>query len=223
MRRPSTNTSHAVMTPILPNSMALEAYRSLRFNIECSVFGRDAKTISITSSSRGEGKTTTAVHLAVAYAQIGKKVLLLDADLRNPSIHFVFDMENRRGLTNYLEGQATRHEIVRETIVDHLSFISGGPLTQNPSGLLASQRMDTLLAELSEEYDVIIVDTPSLLTISDAKIMATKCDGVLLIIEHGQLKRNVAKKVKEELALANAKLIGVVLNEVTNHPANAYL
>lgn len=222
MPRPSTNTSQAVMKRILTNSPALEAYRSLRFNIECSEFGRDAKTITITSSSRGEGKTTTAVHLAVAYAQIGKKVLLLDADLRNPSIHFVFEMENICGLTNYLEGKATRHEIIKESIVDHLSFISAGPLTQNPSGLLASQCMDTLLAELSAEYDVIIVDTPSLLTISDAKIMATKCDGVLLIIEYGQLKSNVAKKVKEELMLANAKLIGVVLNEVKNHLANAY-
>ncbi|NQX60360.1 CpsD/CapB family tyrosine-protein kinase [Paenibacillus qinlingensis] len=223
MPKLSTNSNSPVMMHIHPSSSTSEAYRSLRFNIECSIFGREAKSITITSSSRGEGKTTTAVHLAVAYAQIGKKVLLLDADLRNPSIHQAFSDENRRGLTNYLEGQAHVSELVRETIVENLSIITSGPSTQNPSGLLASKQMDALLVTLREIYDIVIVDTPSLLTITDAKIIATKCDGVLLIVEYGKVKRDVAKKVKEELLLANVKLIGVVLNEVRNHEANAYL
>ncbi|OCT11060.1 hypothetical protein A8709_05010 [Paenibacillus pectinilyticus] len=223
MPKLSTKASSAVMMQISANSSTAEAYRSLRFNIECSVFGREAKTITITSSSRGEGKTTTAVQLAIAYAQIGKKVLLLDADLRNPSIHLAFGEENRRGLTNYLEGQASLNEIIRDTIVENLSMMTSGPGSKNPSGLLASKQMDTLLATLKENFDIVIVDTPSLLTITDAKIMATKCDGILLIVEYGKVKREAAKKVKEELMLANVKLIGVVLNEVKNHQANAYL
>lgn len=200
-----------------------EVYRSLRFNIECSVFGREAKMITITSSSRGEGKTTTAVHLAVAYAQIGKKVLLLDADLRNPSIHHAFGESNARGLTNYLVDHYGTKELIRNTPVDNLSILTSGPVPQNPSGLLASKQMDALLAELREAYDMVIVDTTSILNITDAKIIATKSDGVLLIVEYGKVKRGVAKKVKEELQLANVKLIGVVLNEIKSNYAEAYL
>ncbi|CAN7714587.1 CpsD/CapB family tyrosine-protein kinase [Paenibacillus sp. LjRoot153] len=223
MRKLSTNSTSVALKQILHNSSTSEAYRSLRFNIECSVFGREAKTITITSASRGEGKTTTAVQLAVAYAQIGNKVMLLDADLRNPTIHLVFGVEPSQGLTNYLEGQISMNEIVRETIVENLELIPSGSRTQNPSGLLASKLMDTLLATLKENYDIIIIDSSSLLTITDAKIMGSKSDGVLLIAQYGKVKRDIAKKVKEELMLANMKLIGVVLNEVKDNQADAYL
>ncbi|MDD9266548.1 CpsD/CapB family tyrosine-protein kinase [Paenibacillus sp. GCM10023248] len=221
MPKPSTN-SPSLMHMHLDSPIS-EAYRSLRFNIECSVFGREAKTITITSSSRGEGKTTTAVHLAVAYAQIGKNVLLLDADLRNPSVHLAFGESNAKGLTNYLVEHYTARELVKKTHIEHLSILTAGPVPQNPSGLLASKQMDTLLAELREEYDIIIVDTTSVLHITDAKIIATKSDGVLLIVEYGKVKRSVAKKVKEELQLANVKLIGVVLNEIKHNSAEAYM
>lgn len=221
MPKPSNNSTF--MMQIHPDSPASEAYRSLRFNIECSVFGREAKTITITSSGRGEGKTTTAINLAVAYAQIGKKVILLDADLRNPSIHLAFGEANGNGLTNYLVNQNLLNEIIRESFMENLSIVTSGPIPQNPSSLLASKQMDTLLAELRANYDMVIVDTSSVLTLTDAKIMATKCDGVLLIVEYGKVKSGTAKKVKEELMLANAKLIGVVMNEIKDQYAETYL
>ncbi|MZQ83673.1 polysaccharide biosynthesis tyrosine autokinase [Paenibacillus sp. 5J-6] len=220
---PKQATDSAIMMQRNPNSPAAEAYRSLRFNIDCSVFGREAKTITVTSSGRGEGKTTTAINLAVAYAQTGKKVVLVDADLRNPSIHVTFREDNGRGLTSYLVNQSAVNEIVRESYIENLSIVTSGPTPQNPSGLLASNQMDILLAELSSEYDMVIVDTTSILTVTDAKIMATKCDGTLLIVKSGKVKRGIAKKVKEELHLANVNLIGVVMNEIKSDHASSYL
>ncbi|MEC0227997.1 CpsD/CapB family tyrosine-protein kinase [Paenibacillus alba] len=221
MPKPSTN--FPIMMKVNPHSPISEAYRSLRFNIECSALGQEAKIITVTSSGRGEGKTTTAINLAVAYAQIGKKVILLDADLRNPSIHVAFSQENERGLTNYLGNQLALNETIRESYIENLSILTSGTLRQNPSELLASPKMDVLLAELRANYDMVIVDTPSVLTLTDAKVLAAKCDGVLLVVEYGKVKRQMAKKVKEELMLAKAKLIGIVLNEIKNYHVDAYL
>ncbi|NOV00228.1 CpsD/CapB family tyrosine-protein kinase [Paenibacillus planticolens] len=220
---PKLSTNSAIMMHKNPNSPSSEAYRSLRFNIDCSVFGREAKIVTVTSSSRGEGKTTTAINLAVAYAQTGKKVILVDADLRNPSIHLSLGQDNARGLTNYLVKQNTLNEIVHQSIIENLSILTSGPLPQNPSGLLASNQMDILLEELRANYDMVIVDTTSVLSLTDAKIMATKCDGTLLIVKFGKMKRGIAKKVKEELLLAKVNLIGVVMNEMKSEHAASYL
>lgn len=221
MPKPFTNS--AIIMQTNPGSPTSEAYRSLRFNIECSVFDRGVQTITITSANRGEGKTTTALNLAVAYTQIGKKVILLDADLRNPSIHLAFGEDNSRGLTSFLTNQSGSNEIIRKTYVENLSIIMSGSKPSNPSELLLSKQMNSLLAELKQSYDLIIVDTPPILTLTDAKIMAAKCDGVLLVVEYGKVKRNIAKKVKEELMLSKAKLMGVVLNKINSQDAEAFL
>jgi capsular exopolysaccharide synthesis family protein len=219
MPKPSTNS--ASIMQINPNAPSSEAYRALRLNIEFSVFDREVKTITVTSANRGEGKTTTALNLAVAYAQLGKRVILLDADLRNPSIHLAFGGDNSRGLTNYLTNKNAMNEITQESHVQNLSTITSGPIPPNPAELLASKQMNSLLAQLKMNYDMIIVDTPPVLTLTDAKIMAAKCDGVLLVLEYGKVKRNAAKKVKEELMLAKAKLMGVVLNKINKKDAEA--
>jgi capsular exopolysaccharide synthesis family protein len=211
MLQPSNKS--AIIMQINPNSLTSEGYRSLRFNIEFSATDRKIKTITITSANRGEGKTTIALNLAVAYAQIGKKVVLLDANLRTPSIHLAFGGDNSRGLTNYLTKRSAASEIIQESYIENLSFIMSGPIPTNPSELLASEQMNLLLAELKMNYDMIIVDTPAVLSLTDAKIMATKCDGVLLVVEYGKLKQNVAKRVKEELLLTKATLMGVVMNK----------
>ncbi|MEX2461061.1 MAG: CpsD/CapB family tyrosine-protein kinase [Paenibacillaceae bacterium] len=211
MSEPSTKT--AIIMQVNPNSLTSESYRSLRFNIEFSTLDREIKVITITSANRGEGKTTIALNLAVAYAQVGKRVVILDANLRTPSIHLAFGGDNSRGLTNYLTNRSVMKEIIEKSDVDNLSFIMSGPRPTNPSELLASGRMNALLAELKLNYDLIIVDTPAVLTLTDAKIMAAKSDGVLLVVEYGKLKLNVAKRVKEELLLAKAKLMGVVMNK----------
>jgi capsular exopolysaccharide synthesis family protein len=219
MPKPSTNS--ASIMQINPNAPSSEAYRALRLNIEFSVSDREVKTITVTSANRGEGKTTTALNLAVAYAQLGKRVILLDADLRNPSIHLAFGGDNSRGLTNYLTNKNAMNEITQESHVQNLSTITSGPIPPNPAELLASKQMNSLLAQLKMNYDMIIVDTPPVLTLTDAKIMAAKCDGVLLVLEYGKVKRNAAKKVKEELMLAKAKLMGVVLNKINKKDAEA--
>jgi capsular exopolysaccharide synthesis family protein len=208
-----TSNRSAIIMEINPNSPTSEGYRSLRFNIEFSASDREVKTITITSANRGEGKTTIALNLAVAYAQIGKRVVLIDANLRTPSIHLAFGGDNSRGLTNYLTKRSVASEIIKESYIENLSFIMSGPKPTNPSELLASEQMNLLLAELKMNYDMIIVDTPAVLSLTDAKIMATKCDGVLLVVQYGKVKQNVAKRVKEELLLAKANLMGVVMNK----------
>src|SRR5665647_37024 len=208
---PQLSNKSAIIMQINPSSLTSEGYRSLRFNIEFSAFDRDIKTITITSANRGEGKTTIALNLAVAYAQIGKRVVLLDANLRTPAIHLAFGGDNSRGLTNYLTNRNAANEIIQKSYVENLFFITSGPLPTHPSELLALERMNLLLTELKMYYDLIIVDTPAVLSSTDSKIMAAKCDGVLLVVEYGKVKQNAAKRVKEELSLARVKLMGVVM------------
>ncbi|NOU97355.1 polysaccharide biosynthesis tyrosine autokinase [Paenibacillus sp. LMG 31456] len=206
-----------------PDSPTFEAYRTLRTNIEFSAFDRVVKTITITSANQGEGRTSTALNLAVAYAQAGKKVMLVDADLRKPSLHHAFNLDNTRGLTNFLANQIAINEIIRETPVDNLSLIVSGHIPPNPSELLASERLRTLLVELKQNYDIILFDTSPALTLTDAKIMAATCDGVLLVVEYGKIKRDVAKKIKDDLTHVKANLLGVVLNKLNSKDAAAYL
>ncbi|MFE5321182.1 CpsD/CapB family tyrosine-protein kinase [Paenibacillus sp. NPDC056579] len=220
---PKQATSADIFMQINPDSAASEAFRSLRFNIEAAALDHGVKTITVTSSGHGEGKTTTAINLAVAYAQIGKRVVLIDADLRKPSIHLTLGGDAGRGLTNYLLNDSAVDGIIQDSYVDQLSVIPAGSMQPNPSELLASSRMSLLLDELRERFDIIFIDTPPLLTLTDAKIMSAKSDGVLLVIEHGKLKRIVAKKVKEELELAKANLLGIVMNQISSRDAGAYL
>lgn len=221
MPRTSINLAKIVQND--PNSTVSEAYRSLRFNIECTASDREIKTITITSACRGEGKTTTALNLAVAYAQIGKSVILLDADLRKPSLHLAFGGDNKRGLASFLANQNSVKEVIMESHIDNLSVIPAGPIPSNPSELLASKYLDLLLSELKQKYDLIIVDTPPVLPLTDAKILAAKCDGVLLVAEQGKVKRNTAKIVNEELMLAKANIIGVVWNKLRNKASEEML
>ncbi|MNI07781.1 Tyrosine-protein kinase YwqD [compost metagenome] len=219
---PKPSTSAAMLMQINPTSPISEAYRSLRFNVECLGLDQEVKTITITSASQGEGKTTTAINLAVAYAQNGKRVILLDADLRNPSIHLAFGRDNSKGLTSYLINQSSKSEIISDSHIDNLSVIMSGPTPPNPSELLSSKAMNSLLAQLKQDYDLVIIDSSSVLTLTDAKIMAAQCDGVLLVVRYGKVKRHTAKKVKEELILAKARLMGVVMNRMNNQDTEAY-
>ncbi len=162
------------------------------------------------------------LNLAIAYAQAGKNVVVVDADLRKPAVHLAFGLENKLGLTNFLANQTEWNPIIKQTHIDHLSIITSGPLPQSPTEFLASKRMNSLLAELKQNYDMVLIDTPSALMLSDAKIVASKCDGVLLVVEYGKVKRAAAKRVKEELAHVKAKLLGVVLNKISIKDAEAY-
>lgn len=179
--------------------------------------------ITITSANRGEGKTTTAVNLAVATVQAGKKVVLVDVNLRNPAVHLAYGLTNRQGLSQYLTGEMSLTELIRDTSIQSLSVITSGPVPPNPYDLLTSDKMNALFAELKQRYDVILIDTPPILTLTEAKIMAAGSDGVLLVVEYGKLNRAIAKKIQEDLTLMKANLLGIVFNKISRKEAETYL
>ncbi|MVP00494.1 CpsD/CapB family tyrosine-protein kinase [Paenibacillus lutrae] len=196
-----------------------ETYRTLRTNIQYSGVDGDIRTLMVTSATPWEGKSTTIDNLAVVYAQMDKKVLLIDADLRKPTAHRTFGITNRAGLTDVLTHQIEISEALKETEVPGLSVITSGTLPPNPSEILGSQRMAHLLLELKEKFDVILIDTPPVLAVSDAQVVASQCDGVLLVVSAGGVKRDLVQKARDNLQFVHARILGVVLNKVARKDA----
>lgn len=225
MRQAAAKNTHPkmIMQKHLSSEIA-EVYRSLRFNLECSAFERRIRMITITSANRGEGKTTTAVNLAVAVAQAGKKVVLVDANLRSPAVHLAFGVGNTRGLSEFLANHMTLNDIlIKDPYVTNLSLITSGTVPTKPSELLLSDRLHILFAQLKQNYDVILIDTPPILTLTDAKLIAAASEGVLLVVEHGKLRQAAANKIKEDFALMKANLLGIVVNKINSRDAKEYL
>ncbi|WP_438434457.1 CpsD/CapB family tyrosine-protein kinase [Gorillibacterium sp. sgz500922] len=220
MRQPTVNRPLVMETN--PASHVAEAYRTLRTNISFSSVDRAVQLILVNSALPGEGKSTTAANLAAAYAQAGKKTLILDADLRRPAVHRVFQATNRPGLSGVLSRQAELSEAIRPTGIENLDLIASGPVPPNPAELLGSQRMRSLLEELRSEYEVIIVDTPPTLAVADAQLLASLADGVLLVLDSGRIKRDYVKKAKASLEHAGARILGVVLNGVVDKERGSY-
>lgn len=202
-----------------PQSPICEAYRTLRANIDFSTIGLEKKTIMVTSAQSGEGKTTTAGNLAMAYSQSEKRVLLVDADMRNATLHQIFNQNNRIGLSNLLAGQYPAQELVVETHIPRLDLLMSGPLPPNPSELLSSERLAQFVNYAKTNYDVVIFDTPPALTLPDAQLVAGQCSGVLIVTKAGKVKREMVKKLKNNLEYAKAKVLGVVLNHMNRKEA----
>ncbi|MED3865131.1 CpsD/CapB family tyrosine-protein kinase [Priestia megaterium] len=195
-----------------PKDPVAEQYRTIRTNIQFSDADQDIKSIVLTSTGPGEGKSTTASNLATVYAQQGLRVLLIDADLRKPTAHYTFRLENHVGLTNVLTKQSTLGQAVQETEVPELFLLTSGPIPPNPAELLASNNMTELLKEMKEEFDMVIFDTPPVLAVADAQILANQVDGSILVVSSGKTDKEAAVKAKELLLKANAKVLGAVLN-----------
>ncbi|HWQ88596.1 MAG TPA: CpsD/CapB family tyrosine-protein kinase [Desulfitobacteriaceae bacterium] len=191
-----------------------EAYRMLRTNVEFTGVDSETKKILITSPGPREGKSTTAANLAVSIAQTGKSVLLVDSDMRNPSQHKIFDLDNREGLSLSLVQDQDSLKYVRITEVPGLVVLTAGPVPPNPAELLGSQRMKHLIAEVSKKFDVVIFDTPPVIAVADAAILAQEADGVILVLAAGEVNRDYARKAKEQLDKVGAKILGSVLNKV---------
>ncbi|MFC4103173.1 CpsD/CapB family tyrosine-protein kinase [Paenibacillus xanthanilyticus] len=208
MPRSTSNRHIALINPSSPN---YESYRTLRTNIQFSSVNIPTKVIMVTSSQKGEGKTMTASNLAVAYAQDGKRVLLVDTDLRNPSLHHVFSLTNRAGLSSVLANQAGWQEVIRDTGVENLSILTSGPIPPNPSELLGSSRMQGLMDDLKDRYDIIIADTTSVLAVTDSLVLSPLCDGVVLVVAAGKVEKDFVKKAKANLEHVNARILGLVL------------
>lgn len=175
----------------------------------------------VTSSGPSEGKSTITANLAIVNAQQGKKVLLIDADMRKPTVHYTFRLDNLRGLSNVLVGEHTLEEAVNREAEENLDILSSGPIPPNPSELLASKRLKDMIHEAKEVYDIIIFDTPPVLAVTDAQILANSVDGTLLVIRSGKTEKDAALKAKEALEPAKAKLLGTVLND-REKVANSY-
>ncbi|CAM4494886.1 capsular exopolysaccharide synthesis family protein [Paenibacillus endophyticus] len=211
-----------LITELNPKSPISEGYRMLRTNIEFSTISQKLQVIMVTSSKPSEGKSTTCANMAVAYAQANKKVLLIDADLRKPSQHHIFGKSNRTGLTTALFNQLALEDIIQFTNTDNLSIIQAGPTPPNPSELLSSEQMAALLKTAREKFDVIIIDTPPIMSVTDAQIVATQSDGVVLVIDSGKVKKEIALKAKASIEHVKARLIGVVLNKINRNHSDIY-
>ncbi|OME80791.1 capsular biosynthesis protein [Paenibacillus sp. FSL A5-0031] len=211
-----------LITELNPKSPISEGYRMLRTNIEFSTINQKLQIIMVTSSKPSEGKSTTCANMAVAFAQANKKVLLIDADLRKPSQHHIFGKSNRSGLTTALLNQLKLEDIIQFTNTENLSIIQAGPTPPNPSELLSSEQMAELLKTARERYDVVIIDTPPIMSVTDAQIVATQSDGVVLVIDSGKVKKDVALKAKASLEHVKANLIGVVLNKINRNHSDIY-
>lgn len=212
--RKSINTSkeRSLLTHQNPKSPISEQYRTIRTNIEFAAVDEQIRTIMVTSSGPMEGKSTTIANLGVVLAQQGKRVLIADTDLRKPTVHYTFRLMNTRGLTNVLTRQAKLTEVTNTTEVPNLEVLTSGPVPPNPSELLGSKGMDTLIEDALVEYDIILFDCPPILAVADSQIVANKVQGTVLVVSSGTTEREAAIKAKERLESAKGKLLGVVLN-----------
>ncbi len=204
-----------LITQVRPQSQMAESYRALRTSLLLSNLGAPPKVIMVTSALPQEGKTTTSINCAVVLAQKGIRVLLIDADLRRPSIHKTLGMGPRSGLSNVLTGSATLETaITRSPILPNLDVLPAGTPPPNPAELLASSNMRDVLAELREQYDHIVVDTPPTLSVTDAVVLSPRADAIVLVIRSGQTTKQALRRSRDILMQVNAKVSGVLLNAV---------
>ena len=211
----SSKEAVELVTQVRPQSQMAESYRALRTSLLLSNLGSPPKVIMVTSALPQEGKTTTSINCAVVLAQKGVRVLLIDADLRRPSIHKTLGMGPRSGLSNVLTGSSTLEQtITRTAILPNLFVLPAGTPPPNPAELLASANMRDVLAQLREQYDHIVVDTPPSLSVTDAVVLSPRADAVVLVIRSGQTSKQALRRARDILAQVNAKVVGVLLNAV---------
>lgn len=221
MSQQPSNKRHLI-TVTNPRSPVSEAFRALRTNIDFSSVDEKIQVMMITSSGPEEGKSTVTANLAAAYAQSDKRVLLIDGDLRKPTAHKTFSLSNRFGLSSLLSQQNDLNEVIQESGVPNLYLMTSGPIPPNPAEMMASNRMTAILQELRSSFDIILIDTPPLLAVTDAQIVASKSDGVIMVVSYGKVKRDIAVKAKASLDRVGAKMLGVVLNNVKRKASEGY-
>jgi len=211
---PKSNGPLGLFVARNPRSPVSEAFRALRTNIEYSSVDKKVQTVLITSSGESEGKSTVAANLAVVEAQAGKKVVLIDTDMRRPKVHAQFNKPNRMGLTDLIAGKLSINEVLKPIeMTDNLSIITCGTIPPNPAELLGSERMTEILKDLRKRFDFVIIDTPPMI-VSDAQILSSKVDGLIFVIIPGKTKIIAAKRPLEELERIGARVLGVIANKI---------
>jgi capsular exopolysaccharide synthesis family protein len=196
------------------NSPDAEAYRILRTNIEFNRKNPEDNAITVVSGGAGEGKSTTLVNLAYICAQGGYTTLMIDADLRRPRLHTFFDINNSVGLTNYLTTELMLEDVILQTPVDNLYFMPSGILPADAAGILNSRRMSELIQDVKQRFDLVLVDSPPILGVSDASVLASEVDLTMLVVQHRKLPRNMLLRVKHAVENVGGHVIGIVLNNV---------
>src|SRR5713226_396184 len=198
-----------------PRSAVAEAFRTLRTNIQFKSLDNPVRTILVTSSAAEEGKSTVVANLAVSLAQTGAAVIAVDCDLRNPGLHRIFGLPNERGLTSLmLTPDSGLREYLQRSEAGGVDVLTSGPLPPNPAELLGSKRMESLVRELRDMADYVVFDTPPVLAVTDAAVLANKVDGAILVLSAGRARRDAAKKAKRTLEELSGHFLGVVVNNV---------
>ena len=209
------NAKEGLATVLEPRSPIAEAFRSLRTNVHSAEVDAPIRTLMITSPSPKDGKSQVAANLTVVMAQGGRRAVLMDADLRRPTQHKLLNLPNRLGLTDLVaDASKTVESAIRATSVPFLRVVSSGGLPPNPAEVLGSPKMMEILREVRDRSDIVLVDTPPALAVTDAVFLASKMDAVLLVLKPGQTKISFARQTVEQLLRNRANLIGVVLNDI---------
>ena len=195
-----------------PKSVISEQYRAIRTNIEYSNVDQNTKTILVTSSDKNEGKTTTVSNLAVSFANLNKKVLLIDCDLRNASIHKMFKINNIYGLTDILAKDRAVDKCIQETELKNLYVLTAGAIPPNPAEILSSEKMKNLIEDLKNIYDYIFIDTPPIGLVTDAGVLSSFIDGVVLVVKSESVEKKYLEETKKKLDAVDARILGAILN-----------
>ena len=224
MRMPGNDQSSRRLVDELPRHSPLaESYRALRTNVDFARVSQPGQTILVTSSNQSEGKTTTLANLSIVMAETGRTVIAIDTDLRRPMLHHVFDLGNDLGLTNLLlTNEPDLRSAIVPTRISNLRVITSGPIPPNPSELLGSARMERLLERLREEAELIMLDSPPVLAVTDPTILAARVDGVILVVDAGKTRNESLARAKDTLDRAAAHLLGIVMNRVSNRLGGGY-
>ena len=204
--------SACIVTQHDPKSPVAEAYRSLRTNFQFATLRKASKTIMITSSLPGEGKTTTAVNFAVSMSDLGKRVVIVDTDLRRPNVHRALRMQRGPGLADVLQEKANLADVILPTQSENLWMISSGRVPPNPSELINSETMAQVMRELKKTFDVVVCDAPSTLVVTDPVILATHVDSIILVVSANRTRRETVLRAKKIIETANPRIAGAVLN-----------
>jgi capsular exopolysaccharide synthesis family protein len=202
------------LTALDTRSSSAEAYRVLRTSVLLSTAGQPPKLMLVTSGQPGEGKTTTTANTAISLAQLGASVLIIDCDLRRPSVHKLFGLQHNQGLSTYLSRKTDIDTLIQKTSVPNVSVLPSGSIPPNPAELISSDRMRDMLQMLAERYDHVLVDSPPLINVTDSVILSTMVEGVILVVQANKTSREVVRRTRQELATVGAKVFGVVLNNV---------
>lgn len=205
-----------------PKSTLSEKFRGIRSNIMFSHADKEVNSLLITSEKPSSGKSTISANIAVTYAQAGYKTLLIDGDMRKPTQHYFFDIDNNSGLSSLTINKATYSEAIKETKVDNLGILTAGPNPPNPSELSASNNFKEIYNELLEHYDFIVIDTPPINTVTDAQIYAQTIGNCALVIDAEKNNRNEVKKAKDLITKSGGKLLGAILNKMPLDKSSSY-